>query len=203
MKMQITEIFTSIQGEGRYIGRPQIFIRLAGCNMDCIWCDSRHSHEKGVEMDVAEVLSEVASHKLKSICITGGEPMLQKMELLKLVHYLNSNNFEIVLETNGSIYDENIFNLIDCVSMDAKPPSSKMKSEIDYIKKLCVKDQVKIVIKDDGDFEFAKKILDLSPCEVCVQPVDGQNLKWLAEKVLDCGLDFRVLPQLHKILGVK
>jgi 7-carboxy-7-deazaguanine synthase len=201
--MKVIEVFASIQGEGRYIGKPAVFIRLAGCNLRCVWCDTRYALFGGTDVDVNEVVELVNEQNISLVCITGGEPMLQVKEVRELVKHLKDVGYEVILETNGTIYDKWIFENVDCVSMDMKPPSSGMKSSMEILKKLKEKDQVKVVIADDKDYEFAKEILKKTSVEVILQPLGGVNLKQMAEKVVEDRVDVRVLPQLHKIIGVK
>jgi len=196
--MKVVEVFASIQGEGRFIGEPTVFVRLAGCNMRCRWCDTKDSWRGGVEKSVEEVAGEVRSHGLDAVCITGGEPLLQADELLKLVRVLKEDGCCITLETNGSIYDAAVFREVDHVACDMKPPSSGEKSDETILPRLRACDYVKVVVADDGDFEYAKKIV-----EVYLQPADASKLAWLAGRVLEEKINARVLPQLHKIIGVK
>jgi len=228
--MKISEIFASIQGEGKLIGRAQVFVRLYGSNMGCAWCDTRYAKEGGNyrEMDIGEIFSEIKKHNLKSVCITGGEPMVQKEDLKKLINILKENNYEILLETNGSIYDEGIFKNADCVCVDMKSPTSKEKSDESMIFKLGSKDIIKIIIADERDYEFAKHIISLvseanlkfktgdrskKGIEVFLQPeqstIHALNPDgWINDVVKsnfagNLGVDVRVVPQVHKILGLK
>ncbi len=201
--MKITEIFTSIQGEGRYIGKPQTFIRLSGCNMRCSYCDTKYSWKDGREKSVDSIMKKVKSLGLKSVCITGGEPMLQAKELKELLKKLKKCSYETVLETNGTLYDKTIFALVDCVSADMKPPSSGAKSDERILNKLRKKDQVKIIIADDKDLKYAQKIIAKTRVEVILQPEGGKNIKSLVDKVLSKKITARVLPQLHKLINVK
>jgi len=201
--MKVNEIFFSLQGEGKYIGMPQVFIRTAGCNFRCSWCDTWYSRAYGEEMNVKEILDEIGKYNVKSVCITGGEPMLHLDDLKKLVRELKNKGYFILLETNGSLYDKYIFNKVDCVSMDIKPPSSGERSNEILIKKLKEKDQIKIVIADDTDYEYAKKIAKKSRISIILQPKGGIKIKELTDRVLKDRLNVRVLPQLHKIINIK
>ncbi len=113
-------------------------------------------------------------------------------------------NYTIVLETNGSLVNREIFSLVDCVSADMKPPSSGMESKEQILNELAYKDQLKIIIEDTKDFNFAKNIISKSPCICYLQPVGGINVKQLAQWVLNDQLEnVRVTPQLHKLMGMK
>lgn len=199
--MEIVETFTSLQGEGLKMGVPTYFIRTAGCNLDCLWCDTKYAFGKGVERDVRDLVEECdVSH----VCVTGGEPLLQE-ELPELLDLLLREGKHIVLETNGSrdIRDlpknENLM-----ISMDIKCPSSKMsdKMVMSNIPVLTMKDQLKFIIENGEDLEYAVNVLKkYSPkTNVIFSPVGGMDLEPLAEEVLSRRLDVRVLPQLHKII---
>ncbi len=200
--MQITKIFLSLQGEGADIGLPTIFVRTAGCNLRCKWCDTKFAWEDGKEMSVGEVMDKIEGFEGERICITGGEPLLQE-DLVELIDSLPSR-YEISVETNGSL---NISELIERdlkVSMDYKTPSSdmaeKMKKEnLDLLRE---RDQLKFVISDKEDYEFSKRILKKydTACEIIFQAEEDGDLKDLAEDVVEDEIDVRVLPQLHKII---
>lgn len=202
--MKVNEMFKSIQGEGIYIGVPMFFIRLTGCNLRCEWCDTQYAFYEGEEMSINSIVKSVEDSGLKWVCITGGEPLLQE-DVYKLIDTLIRKGYKILLETNGSILIDKLpteDNLV--ISLDIKTPSSKMEKamrfeNLDY---LGPKDFVKFVIMDEKDFEYAKKIIEEYEIdkEIVFQPVGGTNLKWLAERVVEEGLNVRVLPQLHKII---
>ncbi|MFH1722448.1 MAG: 7-carboxy-7-deazaguanine synthase QueE [Candidatus Altiarchaeota archaeon] len=201
--MRIYEIFASIQGEGLYVGTPQVFVRVAGCNIRCVWCDSKKAWGTGKDMSVKEVLARIESFRLKSVCITGGEPLVQIKELGELVGELKKKGYFVLLETNGTIFDEEIFSLVDCVDMDVKAPSSGEQSNESIIEKLKPKDYVKVVVGTDEDFLFAKKIRKKSKVSVVIQPEAESDWKNIAQKVVNERLDVRVIPQIHKILKVE
>ncbi|MGI6472192.1 MAG: 7-carboxy-7-deazaguanine synthase QueE [Candidatus Methanomethylophilaceae archaeon] len=199
--MRITETFTSLQGEGLKMGVPTYFIRTAGCNLDCSWCDTKYAFGEGTERDIRDLVREC---NVSHVCVTGGEPMLQD-ELPELIGLLLSEGKHIVLETNGSVDISNLpkdGNLM--ISMDVKCPSSGMSDRtiLSNLRNLTMKDQLKFIIEDNGDFEYAVETLKKHSPEtnVIFSPVGGMNLKPLAEEVLSRGLDVRVLPQLHKII---
>ncbi len=197
-------MFTSIQGEGIYIGVPMFFVRLTGCNLRCEWCDTEYAFYEGEEMSIDSIVKKVEESGMKWVCITGGEPLLQE-EVYKLIDILLRKDYKILLETNGSILIDKLpteENLV--ISLDIKTPSSKMEKTMRFenLNYLGPKDFVKFVIMDEGDFEYAKKIIEKYEIdkEIIFQPVGGTNLKWLAEKVVEEKLNVRVLPQLHKII---
>jgi 7-carboxy-7-deazaguanine synthase len=202
--MIISEIFYSLQGEGINSGLPTVFVRTAGCNLRCTWCDTQFAYEGGGEIDIAHIVSSLEEFPVRRICITGGEPLLQE-ELPILISRLLDNGYEVSLETNGS---KSIRGYLEfdplLISLDIKCPQSKMQKQMDFsnIGKLRKNDQLKFVIVDEKDYKYAKNILqDYDPiCNVIMMPVGGMELKNLAEWVLRDGINVRAMPQLHKII---
>lgn len=201
--MRICECFKSIQGEGLMMGVPTVFIRTVGCNLSCAWCDTRYSMTGGEEMSLDDILDTVGD--CGSVCVTGGEPMLQP-EMPELLRRLVESGRKVVLETNGSVDLKDVpEDPLMLISMDIKCPSSGMTdrmlvSNLGYLSK---KDQLKFVIKDQADFDFAVSFLRDNPVDtnVIFGPVGGTDrLEWLVDNVLAADLDVRVLPQLHKII---
>lgn len=202
--MKIYSIFKSLQGEGLTIGAPTTFIRTSGCPLRCTYCDTPQAFDKGEQMTLDVILKKVRQMKSRHVCLTGGEPLAQK-DAPKLVQMILDQGYHLVVETNGAMpLDE-----LPCVenltiSMDIKCPSSgeSEKMLFENIEVLGPTDQLKFIIQDDADYEFAKRIIDkYSPkCEVIFTPVGGKDLRGLAENVLKEGLDVRVLPQLHKFI---
>lgn len=203
--LKVNEIFISIQGEGLYMGRPSVFVRLTGCNLRCRWCDTEYAFDEGEEMSVEDVVAEVESYGIKEVCITGGEPMLQE-ETINLMFQLIDRGYHIVLETNGSIaLDEVPAEDAVSIAMDIKCPSSGMEDRMLFsnIELLGPGDFLKFVIADERDYDYAMEILEryLPECEVVFTPVGGVDMKWLAEKLIeDRTTGIRALPQLHKII---
>lgn len=203
MPLLINEIFYSIQGEGLSIGEPTIFIRLQGCNLRCKWCDTKYAYYEGKEMEINEILNEIKKYKVKNICLTGGEPLMQK-ETKNLLKKLLKPNYKIVLETNGSLSISelpNSKNLI--ISLDIKCPSSKMheKMNLENLKFLRKKDQLKFVIKNKEDYFYAKKILaeNKIKANVVFQPCYKKNFQKLARLFLK-EPEGRFLIQMHKVI---
>jgi 7-carboxy-7-deazaguanine synthase len=202
--VKVNEIFHSIQGEGATMGLPTTFVRLSGCNLDCSWCDTRYAREEGEEMSFEDVLENVKALGCEQVCVTGGEPLHQS-ETPRLVDMLLDAGFLVTVETNGSYNIETL----ECspalmVSMDVKCPSSGESERmlLSNIELLGPTDQLKFVIQDRQDYEYAKDIVDVHRpgCVVVFTPVGGTELKELAKWVLSDGLRVRVLPQLHKII---
>lgn len=201
--MRICEIFTSIQGEGLTMGSPTVFVRTVGCNLRCSWCDTGYSFEGGTEMTVDEIVDRVGD--CFRVCLTGGEPMLQP-DSVDLIERLVSKGIQVVLETNGSVDLSAVpDDPLVMISMDIKCPASRMTDRMHWpnVNLLGGKDQLKFVILDDGDLDFAVDFVRSNDirCPVIFGPVGGTDrLEWLVERVLREGIDVRVLPQLHKII---
>ncbi len=185
------------------MGAPTVFVRMVGCNLDCSWCDTKYSFTGGTEMTIPEIMAKVGDCKL--VCVTGGEPMIQK-DIYELFDALLKAGKRIVLETNGAVdlkdvpKDPKIM-----ISMDIKCPSSGMSDRMIHsnIGLLSEKDQLKFVIKDQADLDYAIGYLKDHPTDtnIIFSPVGGTDkLEWLVDEVLQNNLDARVLPQLHKII---
>jgi 7-carboxy-7-deazaguanine synthase len=202
--MEINEIFYSLQGEGKWTGLPNIFIRTSGCNLRCSFCDTTYAYDDGKTMNIDKILSQISKYPCKYICITGGEPLLQN-ETLELIDVLLKRNYKICLETNGSINIEKVSKKKSLIiSLDIKCPSSNMH-EKNYFKNISLlrkDDQLKFVIKDKDDYNYAKKIVNKykPTCMVFFQPVWGTNPEELADWITAEGLDVKLGVQLHKII---
>ena len=201
--MRICEIFRSIQGEGLTMGLPTTFVRTVGCNLRCSWCDTQYSMEGGEEMSLDEIMEAVGD--ARTVCVTGGEPLLQP-DMPELIGRLLDAGKRVVVETNGAI---DISFVPDSpmvmISMDVKCPSSGMTDRMldSNMRIIGAKDQLKYVIADDADYEFAVAHLRSHSPEASVifTPVGGtERLEWLVARVLEDGIEARVLPQLHKII---
>ena len=202
--MKINEIFYSINGEGKWTGRPNIFIRTTGCNLRCSYCDTKYAYDSGEEMKIEEILKEISQYPCKYICITGGEPLLQN-EIINLIDALIEKNYKICIETNGSKNINEISkNKSLMISLDIKCPSSDMhdKNLLKNIALLNEKDQLKFIIKNNEDYNYAKKIIeDYKPaCDVFFQPVWGSDPVKLADWIINDKLNVKLGLQLHKIL---
>jgi len=202
--MEINEIFYSIQGEGKWTGLPNVFIRTTGCNLRCSFCDTKYAYFDGKKMTIKDIMKSINEYHCRKVCITGGEPLLQG-EITELINNLEKNNYKICIETNGSQPLNEIIkrkNLI--ISMDIKCPSSKMHEKMNFenISFLEKKDQLKFVIKDKKDYNYAKKIIEkYKPiCPIYLQPVWGTNPKNLADWIKKDGLKVNLGLQLHKII---
>jgi 7-carboxy-7-deazaguanine synthase len=156
----VNEIFYSIQGESIYSGRPCIFVRLTGCNLRCSYCDTRYAYEEGVSMELTEIINRIAAHRCRLVEITGGEPLLQSQTPI-LIYKLLENGYEVMLETNGSLDISRVDRR--CIKIvDIKCPTSgeSDKNDMENLKRLGSKDQVKFVIENRMDYEYAKETMD-------------------------------------------
>lgn len=205
------EIFTSIQGEGTDTGLPTCFIRLHGCNLNCIYCDQPQEDKPIKRISVENILEEVFKQGVQNICITGGEPLIQE-EIYVLIYELVGLGYNVSIETNGSIelIDQRIrsYKFV----MDIKTPSSLMHHRNLYknLEILLPQDEVKFVVANREDYDFAKSILRKYPtkAQILFSPMfnrdDRQHIgKDLCNWILEDRLNARVQIQLHKIIGVQ
>ncbi|MEW5747753.1 MAG: radical SAM protein [Candidatus Thermoplasmatota archaeon] len=202
--MKVYSIFRSIQGEGRTMGAPTVFVRTSGCPLRCTYCDTKQAYEEGSVMSIESIMKEVRKHKARHVCLTGGEPLMQR-DAPALIRKLLEAGYRVVVETNGAMplddmpCDDNL-----SISMDIKCPSSgeAEKMLFENMEMLGPMDQLKFVVSDKADYEYAKEVIREHPpkCDVILTPVGGKDLRWLAESALKDGLDVRVMPQLHKII---
>ncbi|AKA73964.1 7-carboxy-7-deazaguanine synthase QueE [Saccharolobus solfataricus] len=208
MKYRVIEIFTSIQGEGEVIGIPSNFIRLATCNLRCVWCDTKYSWEIGTEMSIDEIIAKL-DKKIKTTTITGGEPLLQN--ILPLAKELKSIGHKIVVETNGTIKpSEELRKIIDIFSVSPKLSNSGHKLKYDFADDWATYYKF-VIVYPNKDIDEVVKFVEsqsINPRKVILQP-DGNRSDYInaineiVQIVLDRGLQFRVLPQLHRIIGAR
>ena len=157
--MKINEIFTSIQGETSFAGLPFTFVRLTGCNLRCSYCDTKYAYEEGTECSIEQVVSDIQQRGISRLLVTGGEPLLQN-ETPGLCSLLADKGFIVLLETNGSISIKNVDQRV-CRILDLKCPGSGMDAHMDFknIGYLTARDEVKFVISDRNDFQWALAII--------------------------------------------
>ncbi|MFI3198532.1 MAG: 7-carboxy-7-deazaguanine synthase QueE [Methylococcaceae bacterium] len=203
--LRITEIFYSLQGESNTVGLPTVFIRLTGCPLRCVYCDTAYAFTGGKKIKIAEIIVQAEQYGTKYITVTGGEPLAQPA-CLELVTQLLDKGFVVSLETSGAI-DISAVDPRAVKVMDLKTPSSGELSKNLYqnIHYLNSQDQVKFVIGNDEDYDWSKSALTehglLERCEILFSPVMGQqNPTELAEKILQDRLPVRFQIQLHKLL---
>ncbi len=202
--MRIIEVFHSVQGEGPLTGVRTSFIRTARCNLRCAWCDTTYSFGPGKERSIPSLVREVKSHRTRFVCLTGGEPLLQR-EALTLLRELSRLGLTTVVETGGSLDVHPCLDIPGVVlSLDVKCPSSKMERLNRWANLPHVRDGdvVKFVIADRRDYLYARRVLrERNPRGTIVfQPVWGSPAGRLADWVLADRLDVRVMVQEHKVL---
>jgi 7-carboxy-7-deazaguanine synthase len=201
--MIISEIFRSIQGEGTEQGRPCTFIRLAGCNLSCRWCDTRYSQQGGRSLTIEELISVLPHVKGKYACITGGEPLLQRDELAHLAERLWREGYRIDIETNGTI-DFAPVQPYASICMDVKCPSSGEESDLSLLSGIRSEDSVKFVVNDEEDCLYAEEVLEKYNIRgsIFFSPVNGSDYQSIACFVQEHDLPVRYQLQLHRLLGV-
>jgi len=205
-ELRISEIFHSLQGEARTVGRPTVFIRLTGCPLRCVWCDTPYAFSGGSIMTLDTVLETVALHGAKHICVTGGEPLAQP-ECLTLLTALCDAGLEVSLETSGAMDVSKVDPRVSKV-MDLKAPDSgeAHRNLYENIPHLTQHDQVKFVIASHKDYEWVRFKCDEYQLvervgDVLFSPVHGAlEPRQLAEWILADRLHVRMQVQLHKYL---
>jgi 7-carboxy-7-deazaguanine synthase len=202
--MKIAEIFSSLQGEGKNQGKPCLFLRLAGCNLRCTWCDTPASRSGGIEMSVDTISEHIWRTNPPYVCITGGEPLLQADELERLISSLHKRGTAIDIETNGTL-DFTRFQSYASVCMDVKCPSSGETSNLSLLAMIRPEDSVKFVVNDEADCRYAQEVMMLHPIagEIFFSPVFGTDYKVISKFVLTHNLPVRMQIQLQKVIGVK
>ncbi len=205
--LRITEIFLSIQGESSHAGRPCAFVRLTGCPMRCVWCDSEYTFTGGERMSFDDVFARLDEFGCRLVEVTGGEPLAQK-NAFPFITELCDLGFEVLIETGGFVSTENVDPRASII-LDVKCPASG-EAERNHWQNLerlrREKDEVKFVVADMQDWEFAMNIIaryglaDRAK-EVLISPVHGiEELTEIAEAVSRSGLAVRLNMQLHKYI---
>jgi 7-carboxy-7-deazaguanine synthase len=204
-RLRVTEIFHSLQGETSRVGLPTVFVRLTGCPLRCLWCDTEYAFYGGTLMTIPEILEAVGAYGTRRACVTGGEPLAQKA-CLALLTALCDAGYEVSLETSGAL-DVSAVDPRVAKVMDLKAPGSgeEAKNRWENLAHLTPRDELKIVIADEADYQWAKRVLaerrlaDL--CPVLFSPVYGRlESAQLAEWILRDRLPVRLQIQLHKLL---
>jgi 7-carboxy-7-deazaguanine synthase len=203
--MKVCEIFTSIQGESSHAGRLCTFIRMTGCNLGCSYCDTTYAYDEGVEYTLDEIMKEISMRAVSLVEITGGEPLLQ-VESIELIKRLLDEGYEVLVETNGSVPIKDIDRRATVI-LDIKTPGSTMaeKMELDNLEHLKPTDEVKFVLNDRADYEWARDFIHeyslQDKCSVLMSPVfkvlEAEKLSaWIIEDRLNVRLNL----QLHKYI---
>lgn len=207
MQLRVTEIFLSIQGESSHAGRPCSFVRLTGCPMRCVWCDSEYTFFGGEHVSFDDIFAKLNEFGCNLVEVTGGEPLAQK-NVFHFISQLCDRGFETLIETGGFVSTENVDPRAKII-LDIKCPASgeAERNHWPNLERLRPEmDEVKFVIADLNDWEFAKKaihkygLFDRTK-EVLVSPVHGiDDLPAVAEAVSRSGLAVRLNLQLHKYI---
>ena len=204
--LTVNEIFHSIQGESTYAGRPCVFVRLTACDLRCSWCDTEYAFHEGRKRPLDEVLAEVDRFECPLVEVTGGEPLLQE-GVYPLMDRLLEQGKTVLLETGGHRSTERVPEPVVTV-LDIKCPGSGEAARMDWgnIARLRPHDEVKFVVKDRADYEYARDTiarhgLPARVREIHLSPVHGVlDPKTLSEWVLADSLPVRVQLQLHKYI---
>ncbi len=203
--LRVTEIFRSIQGESTHAGRPCTFVRLTGCPMRCVWCDSEYTFTGGDHISLEDVMAQVRAFDCRLVEITGGEPLAQP-EALTLIERLCSEDYEVLIETGGFVSTEGVDSRASII-LDVKCPASgeEARNHWPNLQRLrAAQDEVKFVIADAGDWAYAlEKIKQHDLMQraraVLISPAWGAlDLKEVAGWISSSGLDVRMQLQLHK-----
>ena len=205
ISLRITEIFHSIQGESRPVGCPTAFIRLTGCPLRCVYCDTAYAFHGGQRVGIPEILSQVATFEARHVCVTGGEPLAQP-GCLDLLAALCDTGYGVSLETSGALDIAPVDQRV-AVVLDLKTPASGESDRNLWANLPLLKptDQIKFVICDRGDYDWACERLREhrleTRCEVLFSPAwEQQPARELAEWILADRLPVRFQVQLHKYL---
>ena len=204
--LTVNEIFHSIQGESTYAGRPCVFVRLTACDLRCSWCDTAYAFHEGTKMSIDEVLAVVDRHDCPLIEITGGEPLLQD-DVYPLMERLLTGGRTVMLETGGHRTIERVPRAVVKI-VDVKCPGSGEAAKNDWsnLDRLAPHDEVKFVVKDRADYEFAREAiaahhLASRAAAVLLSPVHGVlDPRTLSEWMLADRLPARLQLQLHKFI---
>lgn len=203
--VRVSEIFFSLQGESSRVGLPTVFIRLTGCPLRCVWCDTEHAFTGGTQRSIDEVVAEAGRHGTRTVCVTGGEPLSQK-NCLPLLTALCDAGFDVSLETSGALDIGGVDARVSRI-MDLKAPGSGEadKNLWTNLPLLTVRDEVKIVVADRADYEWARAVIAehrlAGRCPLLLSPVQGRLAPAdLADWILADRLPVRFQLQLHKVL---
>ena len=203
--MQVAEIFKSVQGESTYAGLPCVFVRLTGCNLRCVWCDTAYAFHGGSKMSVDEVLAEVRGHGGQLVEVTGGEPLLQQ-DVYPLMDRLLGEGFRVLLETSGErLLDRTPRQVVKIVDIKCPDSGEGGSFRLENLDLMAPHDQIKFVIASRADYEFARELtrrhtLEQRFAAVFFSPVHGGiDLAEMAGWMIGDGLEaVRFGSQLHK-----
>ena len=205
LKLKINEIFYSIQGESSFAGLPTVFVRTTACNLRCTYCDTKYSYNEGSLMSLEQIINEIKSHGTDYVCLTGGEPLLQK-EVHFLMTYLCNHGFQVSLETSGSKSIKEVDPRVKVI-LDVKTPDSGAADSFlfENIELSGPSTEYKFVICSEKDLDWSENFCrqhNLSKnFTVLFSPSHAQvSERWLAEKILQKKLKVRLHLQQHKYI---
>ena len=205
VSLKVSEIFFSLQGEASRAGLPTVFVRLVGCPLRCVWCDTEYAFTGGQNISLAEIVSEIAQYGTPRVCVTGGEPLAQKACLSLLVALCDAGH-DVSLETSGALDIAGVDVRVSRI-VDLKAPGSGEfdRNRWENLALLTARDELKFVLKDRADYEWARDIIRERRldelCPLLFAPVQGGlEPKTLADWILADRLPVRFQVQLHKLL---
>jgi 7-carboxy-7-deazaguanine synthase len=209
--LRITEIFHSIQGESTWAGTPMTFVRLTGCPLRCVWCDTAYAFHGGTVRSLDEIIDEVGATGTRVVEITGGEPLVHRNAFV-LARRLVDAGYTVLVETSGAIdispLDSRVYRIVDLKCPGSGESSKNLWSNLDH---LTDRDELKFVIRDRADYEWARQVvrdrgLERRVAEGALRAVhfspvwDDLDLADLARWILEDGLQVRFQIQLHKVI---
>ena len=203
--LRVTEIFYSIQGESSRVGLPTVFVRLTGCPLRCVWCDTEYAFSGGISLTVADVLQRVAGFGCATVCVTGGEPLAQR-NCLPLLAALCNAGHSVSLETSGALdfggIDPRVARIVDLKAPGSGEQEKNLWENLDL---LTAHDELKFVLASREDYDWAVSACRqrrlFERCPVLFSPVQGQlDPAQLAQWIIDEHLPVRFQLQLHKLL---
>lgn len=203
--LRINEIFFSLQGETSRSGLPTVFVRLTGCPLRCSYCDTEYAFHEGRSMKIGDIIGKVKAFRTSYVTVTGGEPLAQK-HCMPLLESLCDAGYSVSLETGGALdiskVDSRVSRIVDIKTPGSMEEEKNLWSNIDWLNE---KDEIKFVLMDRSDYDWAKSVLEekrlASICPILFSPVQGRlDPKDLAEWILQDGLQVRMQIQLHKII---